>query len=183
MCYNKHLHDLYHDICELSLVDISMWIQLLSLTLWVTMWGTKADEYPYCETQKIKYQISKLSNVSNKLHITSKWFVSWRLWLNGSDNWYFNVDSTIVTHIVGHNMRDESRLVWPHLWSSALLILQDKDFCLWSHCLILIFWSDLRLLAQNGSKMAKFWFSTSKFHVKYWLNSSENNFQFRILDQ
>ena len=91
---------------------------LLCLTLWLTMWVTKDEE-------KLKYQILKLSNVSNKLHITSKWFVSWRLWLNGSDNWYFNVDSTIVTHIVGHNMRDESRLVWPHLWSSALLILQD----------------------------------------------------------
>ena len=77
----------------------------------------------------------------------------------------------------------DERLVWPHLWSSALLILQDKDFCLWSHCALSIFWSDLRLVAQSGSKMAKFWFITPKFHVKYWLNTSENNFLFRILDQ
>ena len=30
-----------------QVVDISMWIQLLWFTLWVTIWGTKAYEYPY----------------------------------------------------------------------------------------------------------------------------------------
>ena len=32
-------------------------------------------------------------------------------YLNGSDSWYFHVDSTFVTHIVSHNVSDKNRWI------------------------------------------------------------------------
>ena len=40
--------------------------------------------------------------------------------LNGSNSWYFNMDSTFVTHNVSHNVSDKSR------WMPLLTFL-DKD--------------------------------------------------------
>ena len=92
--------------------------------------------------------------------------------------WAFSRLSTYVLHKCGHtkghlkqsesiemamthkNMQFEfhlgSRLVWPQLWSTVVLSLENAHFCLKSWCQQIFFSLDLFLLAHDTTKIGPF---------------------------
>ena len=88
-----------------------------------------------CESQKLNPHgnINYLSHLNHKCHDTNHVDVCWNTYktLNSSKVWYFNISSSFVTHIVGHNMRDQSRWIpLISLWSKLSRLISNLFFWL-----------------------------------------------------